>query len=367
MKACVIGSTGKGNYGHGMDVVWQAFPQIEIAAVADDDAAGLAKASGRLGGAKPYADYRQMLAAEKPDLVSICPRWPDQHRDMLVAAAEAGVLGVYMEKPMCRSLEEADAMIAAAEKHGMKAAVAHQTRYSPVVHAAKQMVEDGKIGRVLELRGRGKDDPRGGGEDLWVLGVHVFNLMHYFGGEPTWCSALVEQGGEPVTKAHVKPGNEALGPLAGDHLAAMFRLSGGAFGYFSSARAAAPRDDPSRFGITIYGSDGVIALEFGYLPRAHWLPDGSWTPGRTGKAWVPISSNGPGEPETLKIGSQLGDGNVAAVRDLLHAIADDRQPECSLYEARTTISMVSAVFESHRLGKPVGFPLENRKNPLGML
>jgi hypothetical protein len=53
--------------------------------------------------------------------------------------------------------------------------------------------------------------------------------------------------------------------------------------------------------------------------------------------------------------------------DLFDAIENDRQPKCSVYDARSAIEMIVGVFESHRQGRPVSFPLENRKNPLTML
>ena len=51
----------------------------------------------------------------------------------------------------------------------------------------------------------------------------------------------------------------------------------------------------------------------------------------------------------------------------MHAIEEDRQPEASVYEGRVTVSMITAVFESQRLGRPVSFPLETRVNPLTLL
>ena len=103
----VIGHTGRGDYGHGLDRVWREIPEAEVVAVADGEPKGLAGAVSRLGDVKGYADYREMLAEVKPDLVAVAPRWLDQHHDMVVAAAEAGVRGIYLEKPMCRNLVEA--------------------------------------------------------------------------------------------------------------------------------------------------------------------------------------------------------------------------------------------------------------------
>src|SRR5262245_27820476 len=168
----IIGRTGKGNYGHGLDTVWAEIPNVEVVAVADEDEKGLGDAAKRTNAKRSYGDYRMMLDKEKPDIVAVAPRWLDAHRDMVVEAAERGC-HIFMEKPMCRTLEEADQMVAACERHHVKLAIAHQSRYSPRILKAKELIDDGQIGDVLELRGRGKEDARVGGEDLMVLGTHI--------------------------------------------------------------------------------------------------------------------------------------------------------------------------------------------------
>ena len=357
----VIGHTGRGNYGHGIDTVWLDIPGCEIVGVADADERGRAAAVQRLKAPQGFADYRQLLDATKPDIAAIGPRWLDQHRDMAVAAAERGI-HIYMEKPFCRTPQEADEIVAACEQHQVKLAIAHQTRYSPRLRMVRQLIEEGAIGTLLELRGRGKEDSRGGGEDLWVLGSHVMNLMHHLGGEPQWCCGSVWQDGQLVTKQHVRAGNEGIGSLAGDTIHALYQLDNGVAAYFGSRRQAAG----DRFGVQIFGSEGVIEILTGHLPSAQILQDPAWSPGRSGKAWVPISSAGLGQPEPLRDGGLHG-GNVLACLDLIAAIEEDRLPECNLYEARMTIEMISAVFESHRLGGPAQFPLRHRGNPLDLL
>ncbi len=364
-RVAVIGHTGHGNYGHGLDRVWLDVPGTRIVAVADADPQGLEAAVKRLGHPKGFADYRRMLDEIKPDLVSVCPRWIDQHRDMVVAAAERGVRGIYMEKPMCRTLAEADQMIAACEKHHVKLAMAHQTRYSQKLPVIRELISSGRLGRILEFRARGKDDSRGGGEDLWVLGTHMLNLMSHFGGKPQSCYGTVWHEGRPIRKEDVRPGNEGIGPLAGDEVHAMYRLSGGVTGYFDSIRNG--RGDPTRFGLRIFGSRGVLQLHnTGHLPDTQFLPDSSWSPGRTGKKWLPVTSAGVGKPEPLP-DTGLHGGNVRAVRDLIAAMEEDRQPVSNISEARTATEMIVAVFESQRTGGPVEFPLKNRDNPLTML
>jgi predicted dehydrogenase len=357
-RVAVVGHTGRGNYGHGLDTVWRDLTECEVVAVADPDPDGLDQAMKRLRVAQGYSDYRKMLDMERPDIVSIAPRWLDQHHAMVLEAAQRGC-HIYMEKPMCRTLQEADEMVAACEKNQVKFAIAHQTRYSPKLHVIREMIAEGLIGDLLELRGRGKEDTRGGGEDLWVLGSHVMNLMHHFGGEPQWCFAEVTQNGRPIILDDVQEGREGIGPLAGDTIQAMYGMSSSATAYFGSRRNA----NGNRFGLQIFGSTGVIEVLTGYLPGAFYLSDPSWSPGRSQAAWQPISSAGVGQPEPLADGG-LHEGNILACRDLIAAIEEDRLPECNIYEARTTVEMIASVFASQRQGKRVELPLAQRENPL---
>jgi predicted dehydrogenase len=363
-RVAVIGHTGRGNYGHGIDTVWREVAGTEVVAVADADPKGLQDAIKRLGNPKGFADYRQMLEEMKPDLVAVGPRWVDQHRDMVVAAAERGARGIYMEKPLCRSLAEADEMVVVCERHGVKVAVAHQSRYSPIIPVIRQLIDSGQLGRLVEIRGRGKEDHRGGGEDLFVLGTHVFDLINLLAGPPQWCLARVFAKGHPIGKEDVQPGSEGIGPLAGDEVHAMYGLAQNVTAYFDSVRNAG--GEPTRFGLSLYGTKGVVEVSFGYLPTAHFLPGSSWSPGRSGKTWIPISSAGVGQPEPLADGG-LPAGNLLAVKDLIAALEEDRRPVSSIHDARIAMEMIFAVFESHRLGRSLTIPLENRENPLGML
>ena len=364
-RVAVIGHTGRGNYGHGLDTVWRQFPEAEVVAVADPDVAGLASAVMRLGNPRGFSEYRRMLDEVKPDLVSICPRWVDQHCDMVVAAAERGTRGIYLEKPLCRTLAEADRMQAACGRNKTKLAIAFQTRYSQKLPVVRSLIDAGRLGRILEFRARDKEDRRGGGEGLFVLGPHMFNLICLLGGAPEWCIARVLQDGRPVRREDLREGAEGIGPLAGDEIHAMYRLTGGATAYFDSVRNSAM--PPSRFGLQILGSEGAIQLfDTGHLPEMYFLPDPLWVPGRSGKQWIPISSAGLGEPEPLT-NEGLAGGNVLAVRDLIAAVEEDRQPAAGLQDARSATEMVVAAFESQRQGSLVRFPLTVRQNPLSLL
>ncbi len=360
-RVAVIGRTGRGDYGHALDVAWLGVPRAQVVAVSDPDKVGLAAAAKRLSVDQTFADYREMLDRVKPAVVSIAARWLDCHHEMVLACAERGI-HMYCEKPLSRTLAEADQMVDACERTHVKLALAHQTRYSPKLPVVKKLIDDGVIGPVLELRGRGKEDQRGGAEDLWILGSHVMDLMSYFGGEPQWCLGTITTEGRAIASADIVEGAEGIGPLAGDRVDAMYGMSGGATAFFGSRRNGMGR--PSRFGLQIYGSSGVIEVLTGYLPSVKLLIDGGWSPARGKKNWQDVSTAGPGQPEPLASDEQQQAGNLAAANDLLDAIEQDQQPLASIYTGRTAVEMIVAPFESQRTGARVDFPLTTRENPL---
>ena len=367
-RVAVIGHTGRGNYGHGLDTVWQAFDNVQIMAVADADPKGRAAAQQRLKAKSAYADYRQMLQKERPQIVSVATRFLDEHRDMVVACAEAGA-SIFLEKPMCRTLAEADEMVAACERHHVKLAIAHQTRYSPRLTRVRELVADGLIGDVLEMRARGKEDNRAGGQDLMVLGTHLMDLMRFLCGDARWCyarAAVVDKDRvRPATKADVREGGEGMGPIVGDHITALYGFDNGVVGHFASTKCTRGKNENDRFGLAVQGTRGIVQLTTGSLPPVYYLNDPSWFPGRGKTPWQPITSAGLGKPETIKEGG-LGQGNIWIVRDLMEAIEKDRQPRGSLYDGRAALEMILAVYESHRLRTSVDLPLKNRRHPLAV-
>lgn len=358
----VIGRTGRGNYGHGLGVIYNDFDHLNVVSLADEHDQGRDAAAKRCNAQRAYADYREMLDKEKLDIVSVAPRWLDCHRDMVLACAEHGC-HIFLEKPMCRTLEEADQMITACERAHVKLAIAHQTRYSPRIDRVRELLADGTLGEIVEMRGRGKEDRRGGGEDMMVLGTHIMDLMRYLAGDVSWCYAQVLEEGKRVIKAQVRDGNEGIGPLAGDRVDAMYGFNDGAAGYFATSR---PKTPPGRFGLKVYTTKGILDLRTGGLPPTFFCGDPSWAPGKSKTKWVEITSHGLGKAETIDDGG-LHMGNHAIVLDLIHAIENDTQPRGNIYDGRAALEMILATYESHRLNGPVALPLKNRKHPLTLL
>jgi predicted dehydrogenase len=350
----VIGHTGQGNYGHGEDTVWLKLPQTKIIAVADADPKGLAEAAKRLGGVQAYADYKVMLASAKPDIAAICSRHIHEHRDMIVAAIEAGVKGIYIEKPFVRTLAEADEIVKLCADKGVRLAIAHRNRYHPVVDVVKKLVASGEIGELKEVRVRGKQDQRGGGLDLWVLGGHGFNLATLFTGPAISCEATIHVEGRPATKADIRPGDEGVGLIVGDEIHARYETKSGIPLYFDSKKGKPAKGTP--FGARLIGTKGVISLQIDEEPLAILERDGVKTP---------ITTAGIGKPEPIKDIRQVNGGHHGAVRDLLAAIAEKREPLCGPEAGRETVELTLAVFTSFAAGgKKVALPLAGRAHPL---
>ena len=350
----VIGHTGQGNYGHGEDTVWLKIPGTKIVAVADADPKGLAEAAKRLGGVKAYADYRTMLTEVRPDIAAICPRHIHEHRDMIVAAIGAGVKGIYIEKPFVRTLAEADEIVKLCAEKGVRLAIAHRNRYHPVVDVVKQLVASGEIGELKEVRVRGKQDQRGGGLDLWVLGGHGFNLATLFTGPATSCEATILVDGRPATKADIRPGDEGVGLIVGDEVHARYETKSGIPLYFDSKKGTPAKGTP--FGARLIGTKGVISLQIDEEPLAILEREGQKTA---------ITTAGIGKPEPIKDIRQVNGGHHGAVRDLLAAIADKREPLCGPEAGRETVELTLGVFASFAAdGRKVTLPLADRQHPL---
>ena len=350
----VIGHTGQGNYGHGEDAVWLKIPQTTIVAVADADPKGLAAEAKKLGGVRAFADYRAMLAETRPDIAAICARHIHEHRDMIVAAIEAGVKGIYIEKPFVRTLAEADEVVKLCVAQGVRLAIAHRNRYHPVLQTVRRLVAAGEIGELKEVRVRGKQDQRGGGLDLWVLGGHGFNLATLFTGPAISCEATILVEGRPATKADIHPGDEGVGPIVGDEVHARYETKSGIPLYFDSKKGTWTPGTP--FGARLIGSKGVISLQIDEEPLAVLEREGRK---------FPITTAGIGQAEPIKDIKLVNGGHHGAVRDLLAAIAEKREPLCGPEAGRETVELTLAVFASFAAGgQKVALPLADRLHPL---
>lgn len=358
-RAAVIGATGRGDYGHGIDVIFNGRAGIELVAVSDPDAAGRAKAAERLKAPRQYADYRELLAKEKPQLVALCPRQTIDRHAMALDCLRAGA-HIYSEKPFTSTLAEADELLAEAGKRGLKITVAHQTRMMPNIVHLKKSVAEGLLGDLLEIHAWGKQDARAGGEDMMVLGTHLLDLMRLYAGDPAWCTARVLSNGRDITIADARLTKDYIGPVAGDEVHAQFAFANGVNGTFTSRTAR--RLTTGQWGIELVGSKARAKINANIPPWILYCPNSDWKPDGRTDIWRPI----PGDPITGTPAAANGfaAANSRLTDDWLAAIAANREPECSGRNAMKAIEMVMAVYHAGLSGRRVALPLADRTHPL---
>lgn len=353
-RAAAIGHTGAGNYGHGLHLAYRRLENVEFIAISDPDPVGREKASMETNALRNYTDYREMLEKEDLDIVSVCPRWVTDHVEMVLACLKSGC-HVYCEKPMTENLADGDLIVETAKEKGLKVAVAHQGVYFPSTHVLKRILQGGKIGQIESIRAHGKQDERGGGEDMITLGTHTFNMMRFLVGDVVWMTAHITQTGEEVGVEHVRIPTEPVGPVAGDCVESYFAFKNGISGFYDSRK-----DRFGRGGMEIYGSQGIISLNTGQPHQVAICSDPTWKIGAPNQPWEVIDIC----PPTLVNQNSLDYGNHLAIVDLIEAIEQNRKPLSSASDAVAALEMVIGAYQAQLTKSRVSFPMENRQHPL---
>ena len=369
LTAAAFGHTGQGDYGHGHEFSLGLHPEIETVAIADPDPEGRARALARTGAPRGYEDYRDLLERERPDLVSVASRTVTEHAVQIAACAQSGVKGVLCEKPMAASLAEADRLLAACRKADMHLVVAHRRASAYEIHAY-ELVRQGRIGQLREIRGRGKGDHRAGGEDLAVLGPHIMDSMRWFAGaDPMWADGHVVQDGQPVVATDARAGNEGIGAIAGNGLTGTFMFPGGLPAVFTSYAVAprSAREHSQWFGFEIYGTEGALSVRNSPTGLLYHCPRGMCAPGPQAE-WNRIlladwEEDGQGRPRTER--DKMLRSNRIMVDELVNAVRDGAPVTraCTGEDARWALEMIMAIHESHLQGQRVELPLAQRNNP----
>ena len=359
LKAALIGATGRGDYGHELDNCLAHREDVELIAIADADETGRQKTANHLKPKRTYSDYREMLSREQPQLVVVAPRHADQHLDMAQAAIEAGA-HVLLDKPFTRDLLEADALNEAAARHNRRIAVAHQMRMAPNVVYLKDVIEGGLIGDLLEIRAWGKQDHRAGGEDLMVLGVHQFDLMRQFAGEPLWCNARVTRRGRDISPADGFIPREDVGPVAGDEIVAEFAFANGVHATWTSRHRW--REQVGNWAVELHGSEGAARINCDVPPRVYVARRSAWDVKGRSEVWEPLMKDPIGIERARHY--NFATENARVVDDWIDAVRSAREPIASAANATRAIEMVMAVYQSALSAGRVVLPLTQRRHPL---
>lgn len=351
--------------GHGTHLAFVGLPGVEHVALADPNHEGLEKRMCELGAKRHYDDYLEMLDREQPQIVVLGSRLPEDHDVQIRAAVERGI-HVFCEKPMTSDLRVADELIALAKKHNAKIAVAHLARHALVFQTMKRMIEEGAIGTPLTFYGRGKEDERGGGEDMVVLGTHILDLGCYLFGAPASVSAEITVEGRPLRREDRSVTKEPLGPVAGDNVFALYRFPNSVRGIFESRKGLFRKQ--VRMGVSVVGTEGILSVRYDNdrklrLSRTPYPPEDE-----AAYEEVPLVETRqiPGAEELRDFGYfwYFRENNRFAAWDLIRAIEENRQPLASAYDARKVLEMINGAYASQLTGRVVPLPLAEREHPL---
>jgi len=143
-----VGLVGAGFMGQMHAACHGALPNAKLVGVADVQKRRAA-ALARQFGAKGYDSLDHLVQDQDPDVIDVCLP-TDQHCEYVLRAARMGK-HVLCEKPMARTVAEADRMLAAVKKARVKFMVAHCIRFWPEYAALKKMADSGKFGRLTSL------------------------------------------------------------------------------------------------------------------------------------------------------------------------------------------------------------------------
>jgi myo-inositol 2-dehydrogenase/D-chiro-inositol 1-dehydrogenase len=225
-------------------------------------------------------DWRRLLERKDIDVIDIASP-NDTHAEIAIAAAQAGKT-ILCEKPLGRNAVESEAIVAAAEKAGVPNMVWYNYRRVPAVTLAKELIAEGRLGRIFHYRAKflqdwtiSKDLPQGG-EALWRLDVNVAgsgvtgDLLAHCIDTTLWLNGSIDSVSAATEtfikeRQHNLTGNvEKVG--IDDASAFLARFANGSLGTFEATRYA--RGHKALYTLEINGERASIIWE---LPDLHRL------------------------------------------------------------------------------------------------
>jgi len=317
LRAGVIGA---GSFGSLHARAYVENPLTELVAVADIDERRAREVAAQYG-ARPYMDFAVMLENERLDIVSVATP-DDRHVGPAVHAAEARV-NILLEKPIAMDLEDADRILKAVSKAGVKLMVNFILRFDPRYRMAHEYVVSGRLGEVVTMWARRStllDTARKYGRfsnllhDVIIHDVDMFNLF---------------AGSEPVRAYCVKVRKACSGIGV----------------------------DDAYLGIISYGSGAAASFDTSWvLPSAspHWLDARFHVVGTAGAVYVDLQSHGlevvtedrvvrPDLSNWPVVGDRLYGNLREAVAHFIDCVLSDRKPLPSGEDGRRALQVVLAL------------------------
>lgn len=308
-------------------------PNVEIVAVCDI-VEERAKGAADKCQAKAYTDYKDLLANEQIDAVSVClPNY--LHAPVSIAALNAGC-HVLCEKPMATSREEAEQMIEAAERNNKKLMIGHNQRFVASHQKAKHLIESGEAGKIYSFRTTfghgGPDNWSADGTNSWFfkkeqafigamgdLGVHKADLLRYLLGEEfTKVAGFVETSAKENTDVD-------------DNAVLILKSESGVLGTLAASWAYNAKEDNSTI---IYGEKAILRLED--------EPDYSLVVQYTNGEVVKY------ELGAIQSNEEGGQTTTHVIDHFVESILQDTEPLINGTEGKKSLEVILAALESQK-------------------
>jgi len=296
---------------------------------------------------KIYEDYRVMLTELKPDLVAIATE-SGKHAAIALDCINAGC-NVIIEKPIALSLEDAQAIIDAGRKNGVKVCACHQNRFNKSIQKIKEAIDDNRFGRLFygtahirwarnknyyecaPWRGTWEQD----GGALMNQCIHDIDLLRWMmGGE------IIEVVGMTERLAHDYIEAEDLG-------IALVRFANGALGMIEGTTDVYPKNLEET--LYIFGEKGTVKAGGEAVNHLEeWKFEDETADPEAIKA--ECSENPP---------NVYGFGHTKLYRDVIDAIKNDRDPLVNGEAGKDALELVLAIYKSAQTGQSVKLPMES--------
>jgi UDP-N-acetyl-2-amino-2-deoxyglucuronate dehydrogenase len=323
----------------------QQLSEAELAAVADIKPSRADHFAADYG-ATPYYDHRTLLGRDDIDAVSICVP-SGLHAQVALDALNAGK-HVLVEKPITLSLADADRMIAAAAARDLKLGVVLQNRYNSPMQQVRRLVDEGRLGRL----------------NLGSATVRWYRPQSYY--EDGWHGTIAMDGGALMNQSihHIDALQWFMGPVAAvqaytatrahemeaeDVGVAVLRFANGALGTVEGSTLTWPQNLEGS--VAIFGEHGSVKIGGTALNRITlWKVEGQLE----NEAELLTS-------QRVDPPSVYGYSHREVIHDFACAVRDDRRPGTTGSEARKSLELVLAIYESARTGKEIQLPSEREK------
>jgi UDP-N-acetylglucosamine 3-dehydrogenase len=336
---------GVGQMGARHVAVLSRMERVRLAAVADPDPRARHRSLGAFGGVREYEDWRVLIDDLAGVLDAVCVVVPSKdHAEVVLHALDAG-LHVLVEKPIATTLEDALQMRAAASRTGQKLMVGHVERFNPAVAKVKELVDDGRLGRIYRVHATRVGPFPARVQDTGVaidLASHDIDVMqHVLGRE---LEQVYAEGGSFLHASHE------------DLITCLLRFEGGVLGLLD-ANWLSPEKQRE---LVLLGEGGMIKAS--YLTQDVWFLESSEVPGE--HSWDELALiRGDAEGSAMRFALRKVEPIRAELEAFVDCIANDTREPVDADDGMRALAVALALRESVVSGQIVRLTEKERHEP----